>query len=69
MLDVSSRKSNIDSLNILCLRSTYFGCNGMNRKKGHAVMGSPVSAVVVSLYMEYFESNAIRKTINLEEIR
>ena len=44
----------------MCLRSTYFsfGGNFYEQKEG-AAMGSPVSAVVANLYMEFFEKLAL----------
>ena len=40
----------------LCLRSTYFSFNGeIYEQREGAAMGSPVSAVVANLYMEFFE--------------
>ena len=44
----------------MCLRSTYFsfGGNFYEQKEG-AAMGSPVSAVVANLYMEFFEELAL----------
>ena len=40
----------------LCLRSTYFSYQGVfyEQKEG-AAMGSPVSAVVANMYVEFFE--------------
>ena len=45
----------------LCLRSTCFSFNGefYGQREG-AAMGSPVSAVVANLYMEFFEELALR---------
>ena len=44
----------------MCLRSTYFsfGGNFYEQKEGAAI-GSPVSAVVANLYMEFFEELAL----------
>ena len=44
----------------MCLNSTYFsyGGNFYEPKEG-AVMGSPVSAVVTNLYIEFFEELAL----------
>ena len=44
----------------MCLKSTYFSYGGSfyERKEG-AAMGSPVSAVVANLYMEFFEELAL----------
>ena len=44
----------------MCLKSTYFsyGGNFYEQKEG-AAMGSPVSAVVANLYMEFFEELAL----------
>ena len=44
----------------LCLRSTYFSYQGVfyEQKEG-AAMGSPVSAVVANMYMEFFEELAL----------
>ena len=40
----------------LCLKSTYFSYNGeLYEQREGAAMGSPVSAVVATLYMEFFE--------------
>ena len=45
----------------LCLRSTYFSFNGeFHEQKEGAAMGSPVSAVVANLHMEFFERLAPR---------
>ena len=45
----------------LCLRSTYFSFNGeFYEQREGAAMGSPVSAVVANLYMEFFEELALR---------
>ena len=45
----------------LCLRSTYFSFNGeFYEQREGAAMGSPVSAVVANLYMEFFEELAVR---------
>ena len=45
----------------LCLRSTYFSYNGEFYEQSEgAAMGSPVSAVVANLYMEFFEEVALR---------
>ena len=39
----------------LCLRSTYFSYRGeFYEQREGAAMGSPVSAVVANLYMEFF---------------
>ena len=44
----------------LCLRSTYFSFNGeFYEQREGAAMGSPVSAVVANLYMEFFEGLAL----------
>ena len=45
----------------LCLRSTYFSYGGefCEQREG-AAMGSPVSAVVANLYMEFFEELALK---------
>ena len=44
----------------MCLRSTYFsyGAEFYEQREG-AAMGSPVSAVVANLYMEFFEELAL----------
>ena len=45
----------------LCLRSTYFSFNGeLYEQREGAAMGSPVSAVVENLYMEFFEEIVLR---------
>ena len=44
----------------LCLKSTYFSYNGELRQG--LAMGSPVSAVVANLYMEFFEDLDLRST-------
>ncbi len=43
----------------VCLRSTYFRYNGncCEQVIDGAAMGSPVSAVVANLYMEFFEED------------
>jgi len=42
------------------LRSTYFHYNGsIYKQRDSAAMGSPVSTVIVNLYMEIFEEQAI----------
>ena len=44
----------------LCLKSTYFSYNGeFYEQRQGAAMGSPVSAVVTNLYMEFFEELAL----------
>ena len=44
----------------VCLRSTYFSYNGnFYEQREGAAMGSPVSAVVANLYMEFFEELAL----------
>ena len=44
----------------LCLKSTYFSYNGeFYEQREGAAMGSPVSAVVANLYMEFFEELAL----------
>ena len=44
----------------LCLRTTYFSYSGyFYKQKEGAAMGSPVSAVVANLYMEFFEDIAL----------
>ena len=45
----------------MCLKSTYFSYGGdfFEQWEG-AAMGSPVSAVVADLYMEFFEELALR---------
>ena len=43
-----------------CLRSTYFCYKGeFYEQREGAAMGSPVSAIVANLYMEFFEKIAI----------
>ena len=45
----------------LCLKSTYFSYNGeFYEQRQGAAMGSPVSAVVANLYMEFFEELALQ---------
>ena len=45
----------------LCLRSTYFSYKGVFYEQTEgAAMGSPVSAVVANLYMQFFEEMALR---------
>ena len=44
-----------------CLRSTYFSYRGdFYEQREGAAMGSPVSAVMANLYMEFFEGLALR---------
>ena len=44
----------------VCLKSTYFSYNGeFYEQREGAAMGSPVSAVVANLYMEFFEELAL----------
>ena len=44
----------------LCLKSTYFSYNSeFYEQRQGAAMGSPVSAVVANLYMEFFEELAL----------
>ena len=44
----------------MCLRSTYFSFGGnLYEQKEGVAMGSPVSAVVANLYMEFFEELAL----------
>ena len=49
----------------ICLKSTYFnfGRNFYEQKEG-AAMGSPVSAVVANLYIEFFEEKALEMALN-----
>ena len=43
-----------------CLKSTYFSYGGsFYEQKEGAAMGSPVSAVVANLYIEFFEELAL----------
>ena len=53
----------------MCLKSTYFSYGGRfyEQKKG-AAMGSPVSAVVANLYMEFFEDLALETAPTLQTI-
>ena len=46
----------------LCLKSTYFNYNGefYEQRQGCSNGGPPVSAVVVNLYMEFFEELALK---------
>ena len=48
----------------MCLKSTYFsyGGNFFEQKEG-PVMGSPVSAVMANLYMEFFEELALETAL------
>ena len=51
-----------DIINLLgvCLRCTYFVYNGVFYLQIHgAAMGSPVSAIVCNLFMEFFEQKAL----------
>ena len=45
----------------MCLKPTYFSYGGefFEQREG-AAMGSPISAVVADLYMEFFEELALR---------
>ena len=44
----------------LCLKSTYFSYGGeFYEQRERAAVGSPVSAVVANLYMEFFEELAL----------
>ena len=44
-----------------CLKSTYFCYGGeFYEQREGAAIGSPVSAVVANLYMEFFEELALR---------
>ena len=44
----------------VCLKSTYFSHEGtFYEQREGAAMGSPVSAVVANLYMEFFEGVAL----------
>ena len=48
----------------LCLRSTYFSYDGeFYEQREGAAMGSPVSAIVADLYMEFFEDLALETTL------
>ena len=48
-----------------CLRSTYFSYQGdFYEQVEGAAMGSPVSAVVANLYMEFFEEMALTSAPN-----
>ncbi len=64
--DISYRKrtkltaEQICDLLSLCLNTTYFLCRGTYYKQNHGcAMGSPVSSIVVNLYMEEFEQLAL----------
>ena len=47
----------------VCLRSTYFSYQDtFYEQREGAAMGSPVSAVVANLYMEFFEDLAIESS-------
>ena len=51
---------NIITLLEFCLKSTYFTFQGRHfEQQEGAAMGSPISAIVASLYMEGFEAKAI----------
>ena len=44
----------------ICLSCTYFLCDGKYYKQKHGcAMGSPLSPIVVNLYMERFEQRAL----------
>ena len=44
----------------MCLKSTYFSYGGnFYEQKDGAALGSPISAVVTNLYMEFFEELAL----------
>ena len=53
----------------LCLRSTYFSYQGVfyEQKEG-AAMGSPVSAVVANMYMEFSKNWHLNQTHMVEKI-
>ena len=52
--------SQVAALLEVCLKTTYFLCKGSYYKQNHGcAMGSPVSPIVVNLYMEKFESVAL----------
>ena len=52
--------SQICELLNLCLTTTYFVCNSSFYRQIHGcAMGSPISPIVVSLYMERFEEKAL----------
>ena len=54
----------------MCLESTYFCYNrDYYEQKEGAAMGSPVSAIVANLYMEFFEKLAIETSpVKPEEV-
>ena len=48
----------------MCLKSTYFSYGGSSYEQKEGVaMGSPVSAVVANLYMEFFEELALETAL------
>ena len=48
----------------MCLKSTYFSYGGsFYEQKEGAAMGSPVSAVVANLYIEFFEELALETAL------
>ena len=51
----------VADLLMMCLKSMYFSYRGefFEQQEG-AAMGSPISAVVADLYMEFFEELALR---------
>ena len=56
-------KSGIIEALELCLKSTYFRFNSKTYKQIHGVaMGSPVSATVANLVMEFLEEKTVKKS-------
>ncbi|XP_018367903.1 PREDICTED: uncharacterized protein LOC108764261 [Trachymyrmex cornetzi] len=52
-----------------CLTSTYFSYNNQfYEQTSGAVMGSPISPVIVNIFMEHFEKEALRKTSKKPEV-
>ena len=48
-----------------CLNNTYFSFQNKSYKQvEEAAMGSPVSPIVVNLYMEHFKRKALRSAVN-----
>ena len=47
----------------LCLKTTYFSYGGEHYQQNNSVpMGSPISAVVANIYMEFLEQEALKTT-------
>ena len=61
----SMKVEHVTSLLEFCLKTTYFQFQGRFYEQLHgAAMGSPISPIVVNLYMEDFETKAISSAVH-----